>query len=133
MKKLLLQSYKHLAKIKVIHNIPGRLRLSIPGLKNLKNSNYLRYEHVFYSLIKKIPGISHIDSSYVSGNLLIEYNTSIINDSEILKWLNVTRSKLIDYFMEDQVLQNIVSEEDIVEQLKLLIENEISRLNNGNI
>ncbi len=131
LKRLIIKSYKLLSKIKVLHSIPGRLRVSIPGMKKLNNSGYEKYEDIFLKILNDLPGIENISGNYVSGTLLIEYSTEIISDKVILEWMEVTRHKLIDYFVDNSSKVTNDSENKIVKQLEGIIKAEVGTLNNG--
>lgn len=70
-------------KFKVVHSIPGRLRVSVPALKNTPQSFQIDPQKIT-SLIKEVKGIKEADYNYISGNALISYDMDIINEKEIL-------------------------------------------------
>ncbi len=117
-----------MSKITVLHSLPGRLRVYIPGMKKLQNSEYRKYENVFIDLIDEIQGINDVESNFITGNILINYNNSVITETGIISGLNHIRDELIDYFMNNSDKMTTESEENIVSEIKSLISKEIKLL-----
>ncbi|MCP4181366.1 MAG: hypothetical protein GY756_26695 [bacterium] len=128
MNRILLTAYKHMSKITVLHSIPGRFRVSVPGMEKLQNSEYRRYENIFISLIDEIQGINKVESNFITGNILINYNCSVITEEKIIAGLNHIRNELIDYFMDNGSKMTSQPENEIVSEIKILVEKEIKRL-----
>ena len=59
MNSLLKSAFLYFNKIKVVHSIPGRLRLQIPGLDKIPE-DMKKYEHYTTSIIKMEQGIEDI-------------------------------------------------------------------------
>jgi copper chaperone CopZ len=88
-----------------IHNIPGRLRIKSPVIKNNTNkANELK------KIISSTCGIIAIDINLVTGSLLINYNHKTINHNDIVNILQKN-----GYFnasmalTNDQCVHNIAS------------------------
>lgn len=75
-------------QIKVIHNIPGRMRLSISAAKNLPDE-CKEYENIFSTLLLDVMELNSFDYSYITGRVLITYDTNKTNDKEILEKLKL--------------------------------------------
>ena len=85
----------YLLRPKVIHRLPGRLRIRISAIQYIPQ----HFDGIANELINKIKfadGIQSVDYNFISGNLLIHYQVSHTNETNILNWLN----KLCDFIME---------------------------------
>ncbi len=99
---------------KVIHSIPGRVRISVPVLKKIPA--HLQPQSWEHSLIK-VAGITSASCNYTSGNLLIHFDPETTSQQKILFWLNNVSKKL---FANRHKMQNLTSEQ--VSQLLLRIQ-----------
>lgn len=99
-------------KIKVVHSIPGRLRLSIPGLNKVPE-NMQQYEKYTTSIMKMHKGITDVSYSYITGKILVIYDPNVTNEKEIVDWLNFVWKKIV----ENQDLYNSMSVEEIEQNL----------------
>lgn len=95
MNTLFKTAFLYFNKIKVVHSIPGRIRLSVPGLNNVPES-MRKYEHYTTSLMKLEDGIKEISYSYITGKILITYDNDLTNEKKILEWINFVWKKVID-------------------------------------
>lgn len=77
---------KYLYKLKVVHSLPGRMRISVPGLKGLA-AEYRVYQDEVKGLLQELPGVDEVDFSYSSGNSLITYDPQVVSEKQILAWL----------------------------------------------
>ncbi len=82
-------------KIKIIHSIPGRLRVSVPGLELIPHEAK-EYETYLSDLIKLKKGIQDISYSYMTNKVLFLYDTSCITDKEIVQWLEIIMKTLME-------------------------------------
>lgn len=80
-------------KIKILHLLPGRVRLKVPGLK--KNRNLAG---AMSALILEIPGVSWVRANPLTGNLLVYYNPVQINHSLIAGKAEYIRKREPDFF-----------------------------------
>lgn len=69
-------------KIKIIHSIPGRLRLSMPFLKEVPKE--WQIENRYLEIIKLIEGVEDFDFSYITGNALIKYDKEKTNPEKLI-------------------------------------------------
>ncbi|MGY0393779.1 MULTISPECIES: HMA2 domain-containing protein [unclassified Fusobacterium] len=92
---LLKTAFLYFNKIKVVHSIPGRLRLQIPGLDKVPE-DMKKYEHYTTSIIKLENGIEEITYSYVTSKILVKYNPQLTNEKKIVEWLNFVWKKIVD-------------------------------------
>jgi hypothetical protein len=76
---------------KVVHSIPGRMRLHVPLLKKLHNGNE-DWVAAIVDLLKTPQGIDEVTPSLATGNILLRYDNDKLTESEILNFLNsITR------------------------------------------
>ncbi|MDA8214994.1 MAG: hypothetical protein M0Z64_06930 [Nitrospiraceae bacterium] len=65
-----------------LHNVPGRLRIKSPIIKNNKNvADELK------RLLSTINGIATVDINLITGSLLVNYNTKAIKYTDIISLL----------------------------------------------
>lgn len=70
-------------QIKVIHSIPGRMRLSIPSAKALPDE-CKNYEDIFSKILLEVLDLSSFDYNYITGKALVTYDINKTDDKEIL-------------------------------------------------
>ena len=112
MNSLLKSAFLYFNKIKVVHSIPGRLRLQIPGLDKVPE-DMRKYEHYTTSIIKMENGIEEITYSYITGKVLVKYNPELTNEKKIVDWLNFVWKKIV----ENEDVYNGMSVEEIEKNL----------------
>lgn len=86
-KNILKKTYLLFNKVKVVHSIPGRLRVFIPML-NETPDEMKKYESYVSNILKLKKGINNIEYSYVTSKVLIEYDKDLLDEGIIVKWLN---------------------------------------------
>ena len=84
--KLLRKLYLKMQGIKVIHSLPGRLRLQVPGLSSVP-AHYYFLEEEFVEAFNTLPGIEKIELNTVSGRALIIYDYQRFADQDVLGWI----------------------------------------------
>lgn len=94
-KNILKKTYLMFNKVKVVHSIPGRIRLFIPSLNNVPEQ-MKKYESYINSILKLKKGINNIEYSYITSKILIEYDKEILTQEEIVKWLNKIWKIIVD-------------------------------------
>lgn len=95
MNSFLKTAFFYFNKIKVVHSIPGRLRLSVPGLDKVPEE-MKKYDHYTTSLIKACEGVEDVSYSYVTGKILLTYDAKKTNEKKIVDWLNLIWKKVVD-------------------------------------
>lgn len=85
LKKSLAAVMKHFTQVKVVHHLPGRLRLYVPLLERL-SSEWRRYQSNIIDIVELKEGIVDIEMSIVSGRVLIMYDPERTSKSQILEW-----------------------------------------------
>jgi hypothetical protein len=84
---------------RIIHHIPGRIRIEVPAIKNLSMSGLLQMSKQFSSIF--IPeGIDDIRPNPFSGSIVITYRPEKINIIEYLK--DITSSREMQKLMGGQ-------------------------------
>ena len=71
---------------RVVHRIPGRLRLHIPALKKVE-SDFQEVSDTLISDFHLPAGIKLARINYISGNIVINYNPDITNERHVLVWI----------------------------------------------
>lgn len=69
---------------KIIHHIPGRIRIEVPAIKNLSISELLQMSKQFSSAFAP-EGIDDIRPNPFSGSIVITYKPEKVNIVEYLK------------------------------------------------
>ena len=94
-------------KVKVVHSIPGRLRLHVPFAKKIPQE--WRIDNVYFDVFKCIHGVKEFEFNYVTSNALIKYDPSATNEKRIVdnlkamtKLANKHRQKLSEYSIEEK-------------------------------
>ena len=72
-------------RIKVLHNVPGRMRIKVPGMDKLPDK-YKIYEPKLTELFLLLRGILRVEYSYITGKILIEYDQKKIDERQVLAW-----------------------------------------------
>lgn len=67
---------------KIIHSIPGRMRIHVPIAKKIPTEWEFNNSHL--DIVKIIRGISKLEFNYVTSNALITYNPNITGDKKII-------------------------------------------------
>lgn len=96
LKKLMKASYLMFHQVKIIHSVPGRLRLSIPNLSDIPEQ-MRKYEHYTTDFILSKEGLESIEYSYLTNKVLIHYDPKRITDKEIVTWFNAIWKLIVDH------------------------------------
>ena len=72
--KLLNTAFLYFNKIKVVHSIKGRIRLSVPGLNKVP-AEMQKYDHYTTDIIKMQKGVKSVEYSYITSKILITYGS----------------------------------------------------------
>jgi hypothetical protein len=74
-------------KPRVVHRLPGRVRVHIPALRQVT----LAFQTIVDVLVTKFSlptGIENVKINYITGNLLILYDHKCIQEKDVLSWLS---------------------------------------------
>lgn len=95
LKNILKKTYLMFNKVKVLHSIPGRIRLFIPSLDQVPEQ-MKKYEDYTTAIIKLKDGIKRIEYSYLTSKILIEYDKEKLAEKDIVDWLNKIWKIIVD-------------------------------------
>ena len=117
LKNILKKTYLIFNKIKVVHSMPGRIRLLIPSLDKFPEQ-MKKHEHYITAIIKLKNGIKSIDYSYLTSKVLIEYDKAKLKEQDIVDWLNKIWKIIVD---NEDVYQGM-SVDDVDKNVKRFFE-----------
>lgn len=83
-------------QIKVVHSIPGRLRLFVPNLSKVPEE-LKKYDNEVKKLILSKKGIKSVEYSYITNKILLYYDPNLISEKEILEWMNKVWKTVINH------------------------------------
>lgn len=95
LKNILKKTYLMFNKVKVLHSIPGRIRLFIPSLDQVPEQ-MKKYEDYTTAILKLKDGIKKIEYSYLTSKILIEYDKEKLAEKDIVDWLNKIWKIIVD-------------------------------------
>ena len=78
---------KNFAKFKVVHSIPGRIRLKINNAPKIPKEATM-YDKYVIEGIKILDGIDNIEFNYITGSVIITYNPDKLNEKIVINWIN---------------------------------------------
>lgn len=78
---------KNFAKFKVVHSIPGRIRLKINNVSKIPKEAAM-YDKYVIEGIKILDGIDNIEFNYITGSVIITYNPDKLNEKIVINWIN---------------------------------------------
>ena len=116
-KNILKKTYLTFNKVKVVHSIPGRIRLLIPSLDKFPEQ-MKKYEHYITAIIKLKDGIKSVEYSYLTSKILIEYDKMKLKEQDIVEWLNKIWKIIVD---NENVYQGM-SVDDVEKNVKKFYE-----------
>ena len=117
LKNILKQTYLMFNKVKVVHSIPGRIRLLIPSLDKFPEQ-MKKHEHYITTIIKLKNGIKSVEYSYLTSKILIEYDKMKLKEQDIVDWLNKIWKIIVD---NEDVYQGM-SVDDVDKNVKRFFE-----------
>ena len=78
---------KHFIKFKVVHSIPGRLRLKVNNASKIPQEAK-EYDKYVVQGLKMLDGIKDLEFNYITGSVVITYDTKKTYEEKIVKWIN---------------------------------------------
>ena len=87
---------KHFIKFKVVHSIQGRLRLKVNNASKIPQEAK-EYDKYVVQGLKMLDGIKDVEFNYITGSVVITYDTKKTYEEKIVKWIN----KVIDIVLGD--------------------------------
>lgn len=113
LKNLLKKTYLMFNKVKVVHSIPGRVRLLISSLDKFPEQ-MKKYESYITGIIKLKTGINNIEYSYLTSKVLIEYDKTKLNEEDIVNWLN----KIWEIIVNNEEVYHGMSVDEVEKNVK---------------
>ena len=96
MLKLLYNTVTHkMINPRVVHSIPGRLRLHIPALQRLPEG-WRMEESFIEEMVGTVEHVKNVSVSYVTGNALIVYDHQVLTEQDIINHLKRMAKFLVD-------------------------------------
>ena len=89
-------TYLMFNQIKVVHSIPGRLRIFVPNLSKVPEE-LKKYDNEVKKLILSKKGIKSVEYSYITNKILLYYDPNLISEKEILEWMNKVWKTVINH------------------------------------
>ena len=89
-------TYLMFNQIRVVHSIPGRLRLFVPNLSKVPEE-LKKYDNEVKKLILSKKGIKSVEYSYITNKILLYYDPNLISEKEILEWINKVWKTVIEH------------------------------------
>lgn len=113
--------------LKILHRLPGRLRLSVPALARLKNGcgDYSRSAE---TLLTRLPGMHGVSINHVSASVLLEYDASSVTETDVLGWIERLASAGIERYEQVKTCANTHIK---MHCLQATIRDEIRRIRTG--
>ena len=74
---------KHFIKFKVVHSIPGRIRVKINNASKIPKEATM-YDKYVIEGIKILDGIDNIEFNYITGSVIITYNPDKLNEKIVI-------------------------------------------------
>ena len=115
-------TYLMFNQIKVVHSIPGRLRLFVPNLSKVPEE-LKKYDNEVKKLILSKKGIKSVEYSYITNKILLYYDPNFISEKEILEWMNkvwktvVNHSELYENKSLKEIEDNLEIFYDLIKRL----------------
>ena len=115
-------TYLMFNQIKVVHSIPGRLRLFVPNLSKVPEE-LKKYDNEVKKLILSKKGIKSVEYSYITNKILLYYDPNLIREKEILEWMNkvwktvVNHSELYENKSLKEIEDNLEIFYDLIKRL----------------
>jgi hypothetical protein len=72
---------------KVIHRVPGRLRVSVPAIRHIP-AQFNGMANRLIDNVRFANGIKTVDLNFISGNVLIQYHVNQTDEASVMRWLN---------------------------------------------
>ena len=88
---------------RVLHSLPGRVRFHLPALQH---ANTLIDARRIEAFLEVCPGLTAVEASPLSGNVLIRYNPALITEQQLIAGITKITSALArDYSRMEQLVR----------------------------
>jgi len=81
------RSIRYFLRSRIVHRLPGRLRIHLPLLKRLPRENSGAVA-IVARLLSLPDGISEVAPCLETGNVVIRYNAALHTDDDVLRYLH---------------------------------------------
>lgn len=98
MKMLTETIFSLLMKVKVMHSLPGRMRISLPQIKKIPEE-FRHEQDLIELLLLVLPGIERVTVNYLLGTVLIAYESRLTSEKIILTYIKKALT-LLNRFQE---------------------------------
>lgn len=112
---------RHLGlRAKILHRLPGRLRIRIPALNRVPQQRW----HLARNVIQRLPvpeGITSLEPSFITGNVLLTYEPETLSEQQVIEHIDW----LVKFAIEHRQRLMTIPPDDlprVVEQLKDYLE-----------
>lgn len=78
---------KNLRRVQVVHRLPGRLRVKVPGLQG-SGECVAPYQAVFEEALAAVPGVLAVRGNPLTGTVLVNYDAAVTGEGAIREWLD---------------------------------------------
>jgi len=100
--KLYEKGYLLLAKPRIVHSIPGRVRLKVPLLKKIDKKHH-EYAPLVCRLLTIPDGIDSVSASPVSGTVLLHYDANSVSEQELMQFISSLTRVIVE--QKDELTQ----------------------------
>ncbi|ADL53597.1 HMA2 domain-containing protein [Clostridium cellulovorans] len=76
-----------LTKTRVVHSLPGRIRLKVPHLNRVPIQHRNHHSEILHA-IRILNGIEDVTINYDLGTVLITYDTKVLYERKLLAWVD---------------------------------------------
>ena len=83
-----------LARPKILHSLPGRLRLHLPLLKKIQNEN-AEWDTMISQYLEQPQGIESASVNLITGNVLFNYDPELLSERDIIQFVDSIISVLM--------------------------------------
>lgn len=104
------------AKIQVVHSLPGRLRLKLPGLSRFKDD--IKNQGEAGLIPYKLKGIRKVEVSVLTSRVLITYDEHRLTEADIVGWMSRLREIIAKKLMAREDFRSPEITEQILTELK---------------
>lgn len=85
---------KNLRRVQVVHRLPGRLRVKVPGLSG-DGERVAPYQAVFEEALAALPGVLGVSGNPLTGSVLINYDPAATAEAAIRSWLDWAWGRIV--------------------------------------